>query len=98
MGQSARLLADDPDKSGIALALLFKVGALGRCDLCGETAVVKTDYEELDNLVAVVQKAYPNALKANFHNDPIVMRDYIVSEYVDASFQCEDCNEKMVAE
>ena len=98
MGQSARLLADDPDKSAIAQSLLFKVGALGRCDLCGETAIVKTDYEELDNLVAIVQKAYPNALKANFHDDPVVMRDYIISEYADAAFQCEDCNENMGAD
>ena len=98
MGQSARILADDTDKSGIAEALFFKIGALGRCNICGEAVVVKTDYEDMDKLRDVVHKAYPSVLKSFFHDDPVLMRDYIANEYSDAPFQCEDCNEQFVAE
>jgi len=94
MGLSARLLANDPDKSETAQDVLFKIGALGRCDICGETVVVKTDYEDMDKLRVFIHKAYPNALKSNFHDDPLVMLDYIANEYADAAFQCEDCTGK----
>ncbi|MGD0959476.1 MAG: hypothetical protein ABSB19_06690 [Methylomonas sp.] len=98
MGKSARLLAADPNKSEIAEDLLFKIGVLGRCDLCGETVIVKDVYDNMDKLAAVVQKTYPNALKSLFRDDPVLMKNCITDEYSDAAFQCENCNEKFNGE
>lgn len=93
MGKSARILAEDPDKSEIAEDLLFKVGVLGRCGVCGDTVVVKEVYDNMDKLVSVVHKAHPHALKSSFNDDPATMKEYIIDEYADAPFQCEECNE-----
>ncbi len=94
MGKSARQLTSNQNKSWVAEELLFKIGVLGRCDLCGDTVVVKSAYDNMDKLVSVVQKAHPNALKSHFDNNPGLMKAYITDEYADAPFQCEDCNQK----
>lgn len=94
MGKSARQLTSNQDKSWMAEELLFKIGVLGRCDICGDTVVIKNVYDNMDKLVFVVQKAHPNALKSHFDNNLDLMKDYITDEYADASFQCEGCNQK----